>query len=358
MKPTERKDAGARIAGLACPIPIADYPQVVLAHGGGGRLTRQLIENMFQPAFDNAALAAQSDSAVLEVGSDRLAFTTDSHVVSPIDFPGGDIGRLAIFGTVNDLAVSGATPLYLSVGLILEEGFPMDHLWRIVCSMRDAALEANVQIVTGDTKVVDKGKGDGLYINTSGIGRIESSTETGPGKIVPGDALLISGDIGRHGIAVMAVREGLKFETEITSDCGSLAATTAELLASGMPVHCMRDLTRGGMATAIIELAEQSATRIELEGDRIPVKPGVRGACEILGLDPLYVACEGRMVLFIPEENADQALSIFQKHPIGEGAAVIGRVTEHDRGKVTVRTEIGTHRLLTLLSGEQLPRIC
>jgi hydrogenase expression/formation protein HypE len=358
MKPTERENAGSRIAGLACPIPIADYPQVVLAHGGGGRLTRQLIENMFQPAFDNAALAARNDSAIIEVGSGRLAFTTDSHVVSPIDFPGGDIGRLAVFGTVNDLAVSGATPLYLSVGLILEEGFPMDHLWRIVCSMRDAAREANVQIVTGDTKVVDKGKGDGLYINTSGIGRVESMTDPGPRNIAPGDAVLISGDIGRHGIAVMALREGLEFETEITSDCGSLAGMATELLASELPVHCMRDLTRGGMATAIIELAEQSASRIELEGNRIPVKPGVRGACEILGLDPLYVACEGRMVLFVPEENADQALGILRRHPIGEDAAVIGRVTEYGDGKTTVRTEIGTQRSLTLLSGDQLPRIC
>jgi hydrogenase expression/formation protein HypE len=358
MKPTESENADSLITGLACPIPIVDYPQVVLAHGGGGRLTRQLIESMFQPAFANAALDAQHDSAVLEVGSSRLAFTTDSHVISPLDFPGGDIGRLAVFGTVNDLAVSGAKPLYLSAGLILEEGFPMDHLWRIVCSMRDAAREANVQIVTGDTKVVDKGKGDGIYINTSGVGVIEASTESGPGKIEAGDAVLISGDVGRHGVAVMAVREGLEFETEITSDCGSLAAMVTELLTSGVPVHCMRDLTRGGMATAVIELAEQSASRIELEGDWIPLKPGVRGACEILGLDPLYVACEGRMVLFVPENAADQALSVLRRHPIGEGAVVIGRVTENGRGKVTVRTEIGTHRLLTLLSGEQLPRIC
>ncbi len=358
MNPNRSENADSLITGLSCPIPIVDYPQVVLAHGGGGRLTKQLIESMFQPAFDNAALAAQHDSAVLEVGSSRLAFTTDSHVISPLDFPGGDIGRLAVFGTVNDLAVSGAKPLYLSAGLILEEGFPMDHLWRIVCSMRDAAREAKVQIVTGDTKVVDKGKGDGIYINTSGIGLIEASTESGPGSIEPGDAVLISGDVGRHGVAVMAVREGLEFETEITSDCGSLVAMVTELLASGLPVHCMRDLTRGGMATAIIELAEQSASRIELEGDRILLKPGVRGACEILGLDPLYVACEGRMVLFVPENAADQALSVLRGHSIGEGAAVIGRVTENGRGKVTVRTEIGTHRLLTLLSGEQLPRIC
>ena len=358
MKPTDSESTDSLITGLVCPIPIADYPQVVLAHGGGGRLTRQLIEDMFQPAFDNPALAAQHDSAILEVGSGRLAFTTDSHVVSPIDYPGGDIGRLAVFGTVNDLAVCGARPLFLSAGLILEEGFPMDHLWRIVCSMRDAAREAKVQIVTGDTKVVDKGKGDGIYINTSGIGLIEASSESGPGNIEPGDAVLISGDVGRHGVAVMAVREGLEFETEIVSDCGSLVAMVAELLASGVPVHCMRDLTRGGMATAIIELAEQSSSRIELEGDQIPVKPGVRGACEILGLDPLYVACEGRMVLFVPETAAEQALSVMRGHSIGEGAAMIGRVSENNRGKVTVRTEIGTHRLLTLLSGEQLPRIC
>ena len=344
---------------LSCPIPLNEYPVVTLAHGGGGRFTNDLIDKLFAAAFSNPQLDARHDGAILDTDGKQLAFSTDSHVVSPLFFPGGDIGKLAINGTVNDLAMCGSKPAYLSVGFILEEGFPMEMLWKIVQSMKEAAEEAQVRIVTGDTKVVDKGKCDGVYINTSGVGVIQSSRPLSPSLIEPGDAILLSGDVGRHGIAIMAVREGLSFDTELESDCASLARMTQTLIDSGLSIHCMRDLTRGGMATALIELSEAASQTIELSEDRIPICPEVRGASEILGLDPLYVANEGRCVVILPESEADKALSIMSEFEIGRTSCRIGKIgTTSDQPIVVSKTAFGTRRVLSMLSGEQLPRIC
>jgi len=345
-------------AGLVCPIPISQYPHVLMAHGGGGQLTNQLIERMFIPAFGNPALGARHDGARLELGGLPLAFSTDSYVVRPLVFPGGDIGTLAVNGTVNDLAMCGARPRFVSAGFILEEGLPMDTLWRIVSSMRSAADAAGVMIVTGDTKVVDRGKGDGLYINTAGIGVIEHAHVIAPMSVRAGDVVLLSGDIGRHGMAVMAVREGLEFESIIESDCAPLAAPVLDLLDAGIAVHCLRDLTRGGLASALVEIAQASGLHIRLEEPAIPVREDVRGACELLGFDPLYVANEGRFVAFVPAADADRALRRLAGHPVSDGATPIGVVSEAPAGLVTLRTAIGTTRLVDMLTGEQLPRIC
>lgn len=343
---------------LECPLPLQQYPHVLLAHGGGGRLMQQLIDT-FTAAFANAELHRRHDGAVLTLADARLAFTTDAFVVHPLFFPGGDIGKLAVFGTVNDLAMCGARALYLSVSFILEEGLPMETLWRVVQSMQAAAQEAHVQIVTGDTKVVDRGKGDGLFVSTSGIGIIEHNQHIGPGAVRPGDAILLSGDIGRHGIAIMAVREGLAFETEIASDCALLSTPVLQLLEAGIEVHCLRDLTRGGLAAALIEIAQTAKLCFQLEETAIPVRPEVQSACELLGLDPLYVANEGRFVAFVPETEAARALDVLRKVPVSAGACLIGHVTTDDpNGLVTLHTAIGTQRILDLLSGEQLPRIC
>lgn len=346
------------VFALQCPIPIQDYPHVLLAHGGGGRLMHQLIERMFLPAFGGKALHQRHDAAQLTVQGARLAFTTDSFVVRPLFFPGGDIGSLAVYGTVNDLAMAGARPLYLSVSFILEEGLPMETLWRIVQSMRAAADRAGVEVVTGDTKVVERGKGDKVFINTSGIGVIEHDRIIAPNQVRPGDIILLSGDVGRHGIAIMAVREGLSFETTIESDSAPLADPVLALLEAGVEVHCLRDLTRGGLASAVVELAEAAQVNIHLEEARIPVSEEVRGACEILGLDPLYVACEGRFVAVVAEQDASRALEILQQHPLTAGATSIGQVREDPRGLVTLTSAIGATRILDMLSGEQLPRIC
>ena len=350
---------------MSCPIPLSDYPKVLLAHGGGGKLMRQLIEKMFLPAFENPALRSLHDGALLEPGPGRLAFSTDSYVVRPLWFPGGDIGTLAVNGTVNDLAMCGARPLYLSTGLILEEGFPMDDLWRLVQSIRSAAEAAGVQLVTGDTKVVDRGKGDGVFINTAGVGLLEHDLPIGPQSVRPGDAILLNGDLGRHGIAVMAEREGLAFESAIESDCASLAPQVQALLDGGIEVHCLRDLTRGGLASALIEIAESAGLPIQIDEASIAVRPEVQSACELLGLDPLYVANEGRFVGFVPADQADRALELLRDRPLGDDAApqVIGRAAEWDgpqggRPLVTLTTRIGTQRIVDLLSGEQLPRIC
>ncbi len=341
-----------------CPVPITRYPHVVMAHGGGGRLMHQLIEGMFAPAFANPALAARHDSAVVEFGGGRLAFTTDSHVVRPLFFPGGDIGSMAVYGTVNDLAMSGARPLYLSVGFILEEGLSMESLARVVASMRDAALRCSVRVVTGDTKVVDKGRGDGVFLNTSGIGVLETPLSPTPASVRPGDAVLVSGDLGRHGMAVMAVREGLEFEGSIESDSAPLHDMVLDLLRSGIEVHCLRDLTRGGLASALNEIAEAAGVHIAVEERSIPVREDVHGACEILGLDPLHVACEGRFVAFLPAPDAGRALEILRRHPDGRDAAVIGRVDGPSSVLVTLKSAIGASRILDMPSGEQLPRIC
>ena len=343
---------------VSCPIPRSDYPQVLLAHGGGGKLMAQLIEKMFVPTFDNPFLSRQHDGAVVELNGVRVAFSTDSYVVDPLFFPGGDIGSLAVNGTANDLAMCGARPLYLSAGFIIEEGLEMEQLWRVVRSMQQAAVETGVALVTGDTKVVDRGKGDGIFINTAGIGLIEHGMTIAPDRIRPGDALLLSGDIGRHGIAIMAQREGLAFESTIESDCAPLAGLVMKLLEEGIEIRCLRDLTRGGLASALVEIAEQAGRQIDIEERQIPVQEEVRGACEILGLDPLYVANEGRCVAFVAADQAERALEIMRAHPSGEGATIIGRVTEEESELVTLQSAIGVRRIVDRLSGEQLPRIC
>ncbi|MBZ0293111.1 MAG: hydrogenase expression/formation protein HypE [Anaerolineae bacterium] len=342
------------VDGLVCPIPITKYPQVQLAHGGGGRLMRSLIHDMFVTAFGEEV--AQHDGALLSFEPSMLAFTTDSYVVQPLFFPGGDIGQMAIFGTVNDLAMCGARPLYLSVGMILEEGLSMETLWQVVQSMQRAATRAGVRIVTGDTKVVDKGKGDGLFINTAGIGRLESPTPIGPEQIRSGDVIILSGDVGRHGMAIMAAREGLDFESTVESDLAPLAEPVLKMLAEGVEIHCMRDLTRGGLASALVEIADGSRQSIHIRERDIPVREEVRGACELLGLDPMYVANEGRFVAFVPVQDAEYALSIIRS--CGHDAVLIGEVQAKQNAMVTMTSLIGIDRIVDLLSGEQLPRIC
>ena len=343
--------------GPVCPIPISEYPQILLAHGGGGKLMHDLIESMFVPAFSNSLLGERHDGAVFDVGPARMAFTTDSYVVKPLFFPGGDIGSLAVNGTVNDLAMCGARPLYLSVGFIIEEGFETQKLWEIVNSMKRAAEIAQVYLVTGDTKVVDRGKGDGIFINTAGVGVIEHEMVIGPKQVRAGDALILSGDIGRHGIAIMAAREGLEFESAIESDCAPLSELVLELINDGVEIRCMRDLTRGGLASALVEITEASGHPIEINEVAIPVREDVRGACEILGFDPLYLANEGRFALFVPESHAAHALRIIVQHPSGKSASVIGHVREGHSG-VTLKSRIGASRIVDMFSGEQLPRIC
>lgn len=331
-----------------------------MGHGGGGKLTQDLIDRVFRPAFANRALDAQHDGAVLEppTPGGRLAFTTDAHVVSPLFFPNSDIGHIAVCGTVNDLAMCGARPRWLSAAFVLEEGLPIATLQRVVRSMRAAADAAGVQIVTGDTKVVERGKGDGLYIATSGIGVIEHRLNIGPGSLRAGDAVLISGDVGRHGMAIMAGRAGLAFESLIESDCAPLNHAVQALLDAGLEIHCLRDLTRGGLATAMVELAETARLAIRIEETAVPVTEPVRGACEILGLEPLYVANEGRFACFLPADQAEAALAILQRHAPGESPARIGTVLAAPAGLVTLRSVIGAERILDRLSGEQLPRIC
>ena len=344
---------------LSCPVPLSDYPHVLLAHGGGGRLTQRLIDQLFVPSFDNAPLRELHDGAVLDVGGKRLAFSTDSFVVKPLFFPGGDIGSLAVHGTVNDLAMCGARPLALSAGLILEEGLPMEDLRRIVASMREAAKVVGVPIVTGDTKVVDRGKGDGVFVNVTGIGLVRDGIEISPRRARPGDVVLVSGEIAVHGIAVMSVREGLKFDTELISDSASLDTLVEGVLASaGEKVHVLRDPTRGGVASTLNEIAAQAKVGIRLEEKSIPVSEDVRGACEILGLDPLYVANEGKCLVIVAPEGADAALAALRSHPLGKDAARIGEVVADHSGKVVMRSRIGGLRVLDLLTGEQLPRIC
>jgi len=341
-----------------CPIPIADYPIITLAHGGGGTMMRRLIRDMFAAAFGPDTLQSHSDSALLELPPGRIAFTTDSFVVKPLFFPGGDIGSLAVYGTVNDLAMAGATPRYLSCGLILEEGLPMESLWRVVLSIKHAAEKAGVKIVTGDTKVVDKGKGDGIFINTSGIGIIEHELEIGPAGIKPGDAIIINGDIGRHGMAILAAREELALESPIESDCAPLNHAVTAMLKAGVEIHAMRDATRGGVASAIFELAHDSQRDITLIEKKFLVREDVRGACELLGIDPLYVANEGRFVCFVPPRQAAQSMEIMNRYFPDTSSSQIGSVSGGSSGRVVLQSVIGAKRLLDLLSGEQLPRIC
>lgn len=346
------------MAILSCPLPRPATDRILLAHGGGGRLTNQLIESVFLPAFSNPALNSRHDGALLSTGGASLAMTTDTYVVDPLIFPGGTIGDLAVNGTVNDLAMCGARPLALSAGFVLEEGLSIDTLRTIVASMRDAAYAAHVPIVTGDTKVVDKGKGDGLFLNTTGIGAVIAPKPIGPQFVRPGDAVLVSGDLGSHGIAILSVREGLEFEGPVSSDTAPLWAPVEALFQAGVEVHCLRDLTRGGLSSALNEIAAAARVRITVEESSIPVSDVVRGACELLGLDPLYVANEGRFATFVPEADADRALEIMRAHKVSAGAIRAGRVHENSSGIVTLLSRVGSQRVLDMLSGEQLPRIC
>jgi hydrogenase expression/formation protein HypE len=342
---------------FTCPLPADDGGQIVLAHGGGMRATQRLLEEVFYPAFGNEALDARHDGAALSISAQRLAFTTDSYVVHPLFFPGGSIGELAVYGTVNDLAMCGARPVALSAGFILEEGLSIATLRRVVAAMQSAAARAGVRIVTGDTKVVERGKGDGVYINTSGIGAVEGPA-IHPARIEPGDALLVSGDIGAHGIAILAARDELGLMTELRSDAAPLWEPVQALLEAGIDIHCLRDLTRGGLAAAANELAATRGLDIELLEAAIPVRDEVRGACELLGFDPLYVACEGRFCALLPASQAERALSILHAHEASAGAVLAGRVLPESRFGVILTSRFGSTRVVDLPSGEQLPRIC
>lgn len=344
--------------GLECPVPIHEYPHILLAHGSGGKLTHQLIHKIFQPLFGNPDLDTENDSALLTVSTDQIAMTTDSYVIHPLFFPGGDIGTLAVYGTVNDLAMSGADPAYLSVAFILEEGLPVETLWKIAVHIKEAAERTGIRIVTGDTKVVDHGKGDQIFINTSGIGIIRDGIKFHPSRIERGDKIIVSGDLGRHGISILLSREGLDFHSQITSDLAPLHFVVKTLKESGITIHCLRDLTRGGLATALIELSQSCGYEFILDEKTIPVRDDVQTACEVLGLDPLYVANEGRMVCFAPPAEADRVVEIMRQFEDCSDAAVIGEVQEKRSGRVLLRTTTGTTRVLDMFVGEQLPRIC
>ncbi len=347
---------------LSCPRPLDRHQTIQMAHGGGGRVMQQLIDEMFVAAFSPrtgpARRAALHDSTVLEPGGCRVAFTTDTFVVNPLFFPGGDIGKLAVCGTVNDLAMSGADAKWLSAGFILEEGFSIAALGQIVESMQRTAEAAGVRIVTGDTKVVDRGKGDGIFINTSGIGLVPAGIDIRPERVQPDDVVLVSGDLGRHGIAIMSVREGLQFGGALASDCDCLGGLVAAMRRVGADLHCLRDLTRGGLAAALNEIAAAVGVGIELEEASVPVAPQVAGACEMLGLDPLHAANEGRLVAIVAERAADAVLQIMKDHPAAPQPAIVGRVSGDSAGYVEMRGRLGGRRIVDLLSGEQMPRIC
>jgi hydrogenase expression/formation protein HypE len=338
--------------------PTLREERVTMAHGAGGKATHTLVEALFLDAFRNPLLEPLEDAAVVGVDGARVAFTTDTYVVSPLFFPGGNIGDLAVNGTVNDLAVVGARPRHLSAGFVLEEGFPIDELRRIVTTMAEAAARAGVTVVTGDTKVVQRGKGDGCYINTAGIGVIEREMRLGASRVRPGDAVLVSGPIGDHGITVMLARGELDISSDLTSDTASLAALVGALLDATGAVHCLRDATRGGVATVLNEIARAAGVGVTIDEAAVPVRDTVRGACELLGIDPLYVACEGRLVAFTAAEAAPAALAALRAHPLGRDAALIGTAHEHDVGRVLLRTQFGGTRIVDLLVGDPLPRIC
>ena len=371
---------GVKLASLSCPAPLTTRDRILLGHGSGGKLSAELVRDIFLPAFANPTLARLNDQAVVQLNGSRLAMTTDSFVVKPLFFPGGDIGSLAVHGTINDLAMGGAQPLFLSVAFILEEGLPMETLQRVVVSLQRAADDAGVQVVTGDTKVVEKGKGDGLFINTTGIGVVQQGLELSADRAQPGDKVILSGFIGDHGIAILAQREGLEFETTIESDSAALHGLVAHMLNTqyegGAPllarvartgnsevctsgaIRCMRDPTRGGLSSTLNEIAEQSRVGIEIEEDKIPVRDDVRGACEMLGLDPLYVANEGKLVAIVAPDAADALVEIMRQHPLGKEARIIGAITDKSASLVTMRTTLGTTRIVDMLAGDQLPRIC
>jgi len=348
----------ASLPGAVCPIPITNYDTIILAHGSGGKLSHQLMEEMMLPQFRNELLEPLHDGAIFSLGETRVAFSTDSYVISPIFFPGGDIGKLAVHGTVNDLAMCGARPMYLSAGFILEEGLPMENFWRVVQSMRQAADTAGIKLVTGDTKVVDRGKADKIFINTSGIGVIPDGINISPSRARPGDKIIMSGAMAVHGIAIMSVREGLEFETEIASDTAPLSGLVDAMLATNIDIHVLRDPTRGGITSALTEIAQTADVGMRLDEARIPISEEVKGACEILGLDPLYVANEGKLLAIVAAQDVDLILPAMKSHPLGQQAAVIGQVTSDHPGFVMMKTRIGGTRVVDMLSGEQLPRIC
>lgn len=346
-----------------CPLPLRDYPRIVLGHGGGGKLSNELVESLFLPVFSNESLDKLGDSAQIDVfellkDGGRLAYSTDSFVVKPLFFRGGDIGHLAVCGTVNDVAMSGAKPLFLSAGFIIEEGLEVESLGRIVSSMGASAGRAGVQIVTGDTKVVDKGKGDGLFINTSGIGVIPPGINIAPHLARPGDSVILSGKIGLHGIAIMSEREGLEFDAPIESDCANLNYLVDDILAVCGNVRVLRDPTRGGIASALNEIAKASGTGIRIYDDRVPVPGIVRGACEMLGLDPYYVANEGKLLAIVPSELADATVEAMRRNEFGRESVVIGEVVDEHHGMVVAKTPFGSTRVVDMQLGEQLPRIC
>ncbi|MBI3308578.1 MAG: hydrogenase expression/formation protein HypE [Candidatus Melainabacteria bacterium] len=342
---------------ISCPLPITKQETITLAHGSGGKLMHNLIDDVILSVLKNRYLDGNSDSAVIELGTSKLAFTTDSYVVNPIFFPGGDIGTLAVNGTVNDLAMSGAKPLYLSVGLILEEGFPIESLKRIMGSMNVAAKYSGITLVTGDTKVVDKGKGDGIFINTAGIGVVEHNLNISPYEVKDGDVIILNGELGEHGIAIMAVRENLSFESNIKSDTAPLVEIVNKIIKTNATIHCFRDLTRGGLGSALNEIAEAANVSIEIYEENIPVRKDVQGACEILGLDPIYIANEGKFITIVPEKDAEKTLEVMKKDKEGKNAKVIGKVKKGD-SIVSMKTTFGTNRIIDMLTGEQLPRIC
>ncbi len=341
-----------------CPLPLRDYPNIILGHGGGGKLSAELVEHLFLPAFANEQLASLGDSAVLTINQSRLALSTDSFVVQPLFFPGGNIGELAVNGTVNDISMSGAKPLFLTAGFIIEEGLPLPLLAQIVDSMAAAAKKAGVTIITGDTKVVDKGHGDGLFINTSGLGLIPDGLEIGPDRARPDDVVILSGTIGDHGMAVMSVREGLQFETTIKSDSAALNGLISDILAITNDVHVLRDPTRGGVASSLNEIAQASQVGIVLDEQLLPVKTAVRSACELLGMDPIFVANEGKVLVIVPPEQAESVLDTMQQHLLGQDAAIIGQIVAQHPGLLVMRTGLGGKRVVAMQIGEQLPRIC
>ncbi|MCA9910431.1 MAG: hydrogenase expression/formation protein HypE [Anaerolineae bacterium] len=349
---------GVNFDNWTCPMPLRDYPQIVMGHGGGGKLSADLVEHLFLPAFQNDALASLADAALLPVAGGRLAFSTDSYVVRPLFFPGGCIGDLAINGTVNDLSMLGARPLFLSVGMIVEEGLPMATLGSLAERMAAAARQAGVQIVTGDTKVVDKGHGDGVYINTSGVGLIPDGVDIAPQNARPGDAILISGNIGDHGMAIMSVREGLEFESVIESDSAPLNHLVAAMLETTGNIHVLRDPTRGGVASSLNEIAKSAGVGMVLDERTLPVRPEVAAACELLGMDPLFVANEGKLIAVVPAEAVEALLETMRRHPVGKDAAIIGHVVDAHPGMVVAKTGIGGTRVVAMQIGEQLPRIC
>ncbi len=347
-----------RFEGWTCPLPLRNYPTIVLGHGSGGQMMADLIRHLFVPALGNDLLAQLADSTRIDLNGARLAFTTDAYVVSPLFFPGGDIGELAVNGTVNDLAMSGATPLFLSAAFILEEGLPMKTLARVAESARRACEAAGVKVVAGDTKVVNRGHGDGLYISTAGLGIVPAGVEIAPTRARPGDAVLVSGPIGDHGMAILSMREGLEFETSIESDTAPLNGLVGAMLGASSEIHCLRDLTRGGLAAALNELASASGVGVEFEEASVPVRPAVRAACEMLGFDPLYVPNEGKLVCFVPEASAEDVLGAMRAHPLGAEARRVGAIVAGHPAQVVARTGIGGSRLVDLPAGELLPRIC